>query len=354
MKRCGAMSTMILGAVMTWVSPVAAQDVIGYWNDGLSQQSGSPPRQAAARRRPRSSTSRWCISRCTMPCSPTTTTSSTTPATSHRAPARPSSPRPRRHATSWSTVSRCRPPRPRCRVRKLPREPGATAVAGGHRQRRDRRQAGRRQRHCGTRRRRQLPRLVPTVHGWNGPRGVAAECRHAGNGVALGGRCAAVRAGQPPALPGRLAASAHEPRVHPELRRGEAVGISHEQVPHARTERDRAHVLGQFPRAVQQTVSRAVGHPPHRQWPCQARQAGTAVCVDEHGHGRRVHLFVERQDALQFLAPRRGDSTRRRGPQHPHARPIRRGRRISRATSMPLSTRTTRTTRRGPTTSPAR
>src|SRR5687768_9977522 len=33
MKRCAAISTMILGAVMTWVSPVAAQDVIGYWNE---------------------------------------------------------------------------------------------------------------------------------------------------------------------------------------------------------------------------------------------------------------------------------------------------------------------------------
>jgi hypothetical protein len=33
MKRCAAISTMILSAVMTWVSPVAAQDVIGYWNE---------------------------------------------------------------------------------------------------------------------------------------------------------------------------------------------------------------------------------------------------------------------------------------------------------------------------------
>ena len=33
MKRCAAISGMILCAVMTWVSPVAAQDVIGYWNE---------------------------------------------------------------------------------------------------------------------------------------------------------------------------------------------------------------------------------------------------------------------------------------------------------------------------------
>ncbi len=33
MKRCATISTMMLCAVMTWVSPVAAQDVIGYWNE---------------------------------------------------------------------------------------------------------------------------------------------------------------------------------------------------------------------------------------------------------------------------------------------------------------------------------
>jgi hypothetical protein len=33
MKRCATIATMILGAVITWVSPVAAQDVIGYWNE---------------------------------------------------------------------------------------------------------------------------------------------------------------------------------------------------------------------------------------------------------------------------------------------------------------------------------
>ena len=33
MKRHAAISTMILGALMTWVSPAAAQDVIGFWNE---------------------------------------------------------------------------------------------------------------------------------------------------------------------------------------------------------------------------------------------------------------------------------------------------------------------------------
>lgn len=33
MKRYVAISTTILCAVMTWVSPVAAQDVVGYWNE---------------------------------------------------------------------------------------------------------------------------------------------------------------------------------------------------------------------------------------------------------------------------------------------------------------------------------
>ena len=33
MKRHAAISTMILGAVMAWVSPAAAQDVIGFWNE---------------------------------------------------------------------------------------------------------------------------------------------------------------------------------------------------------------------------------------------------------------------------------------------------------------------------------
>jgi hypothetical protein len=33
MKRRTAISTMILSAVMTWVSPAAAQDVIGFWNE---------------------------------------------------------------------------------------------------------------------------------------------------------------------------------------------------------------------------------------------------------------------------------------------------------------------------------
>jgi hypothetical protein len=33
MKRCAAISMMVLGVAMTWVSPVAAQDVIGFWNE---------------------------------------------------------------------------------------------------------------------------------------------------------------------------------------------------------------------------------------------------------------------------------------------------------------------------------
>lgn len=44
MERCTAISTMVLCAVMTWVSPAAAQDVIGFWNEqALAATPQAPP-----------------------------------------------------------------------------------------------------------------------------------------------------------------------------------------------------------------------------------------------------------------------------------------------------------------------